>query len=175
MKVLGVDVGLRNCGYVLCEVRGLDIRLISEGQVQPDPARPLTEKLHNIFEVLQQEIQHHAPVALVVEKLYSHYRHPTTLGVLAQVRGVIALLAHQEGLDFYEYAPTRARKAFLGKGRGNSQQVKKMAENMTGRHFQSLHTADAYSLVVAFSHMHKFKQLMSQCHASRSAVLAPDK
>jgi len=164
MKVLGVDVGLRNCGYVLCEVRGLDIRLISEGEVQPNPLRPLTEKLYNIFDVLRQEIQKHAPAALVVEKLYSHYRHPTTLGVLAQVRGVIALLAHQEGLDFYEYAPTRARKAFLGKGRGDSQQVKKMAENVTGRQFQSLHTADAYSLVVAFAHTQKFKGLMTQIH-----------
>lgn len=161
MRVLGVDVGLRNCGYVLCEVKGLDIRVINEGEVQPDPVRPLAEKLHNIFDTLRQEIQGYAPTALIVEKLYSHYRHPTTLGVLAQVRGVIALLAYQEGLEFYEYAPTRARKAFLGKGRGNSQQVKKMAENVTGRHFYSLHTADAYSLVVAFAHTQKFQQLLS--------------
>lgn len=162
MKVLGVDVGLRSCGYVLCEVKGLDIHIISEGQVQPDPARPLTQKLYEIFEALRLEVKNHAPSALIVEKLYSHYRHPTTLGVLAQVRGVVALLAHQEGLDFYEYAPTRARKAFLGKGRGNSQQVKKMAENITRRIFKSLHTADAYSLVVAFAHTQKFKSMMSE-------------
>jgi len=162
MKVLGIDVGLRACGYVLCEVRGLSISLINEGQIQPQPARPLNEKLYQIFETLRRQIQIYAPTALVVEKLYSHYRHPTTLGVLAHVRGVVALLAYQEGLDFFEYSPTRARKAFLGKGRGDSAQVKKMAENVTGRQFKSLHTADAYSLVVAFSHTQKFKQLMRQ-------------
>ncbi len=159
MVVLGVDVGIRNCGYVLCNVRNLQVELVKEGQIRPDPLQPLPQKLNHIFEELEQQIIDYKPQALVVEKLYSHYRHPVTLGVLAQVRGVVALLAYQKGIGFFEFSPTRARKSFLGRGNVNSEQVKKMAENVTGKKFKSLHTADAFSLVVAFSHAQKMKKI----------------
>jgi crossover junction endodeoxyribonuclease RuvC len=159
MIVLGVDVGIRNCGYVLCNVKNLQVDLIKEGQVKPDSWLPLPQKLSHIFTGLEKEIIDHKPEALVVEKLYSHYRHPVTLGVLAQVRGVVALLAYQEKIGFFEYSPTRARKSFLGRGNVNSEQVKKMAENVTGKKFKSFHTADAFSLVVAFSHAQKMKKI----------------
>ena len=159
MRVLGVDVGLRNCGYVLCEVKNLDVDLVKEGQIKPDPKEAFPQKLNHIFAGLEKEINQYDPKVLVVEKLYSHYRHPTTLGVLAQVRGVVALLAYQRKIGFFEYSPTRARKSFLGKGNANSAQVKKMAENVTGKKFKSLHTADAFSLVVAFSHEQKMKRI----------------
>ena len=68
-------------------------------------------------------------------------------------------MAEKFGLEFYEFSPTRARKSFLGKGNANSLQVKKMAENILSRKFLSEHTADAFSLVVAFSHELKVKKL----------------
>ncbi len=159
MKVVGVDVGLRTCGYVVASVEKLEIEIIKEGQIKPNPKDNLPKKLSYIFEELERDFLQYKPKALIVEKLYSHYRHPTTLGVLAQVRGVVCLLAYQKGVEVFEYSPTRARKSFLGRGNVNSKQVKKMAENVTGRAFKSIHTADAFSLVVAFSHAEKFKNI----------------
>jgi len=159
MRVLGVDVGIRICGYVLCHVKNLKVDLIKEGQIKPDARNPLPQKFNHIFAELEKEINKHRPEAVVVEKLYSHYRHPVTLGILAQVRGVIALLAYQKEIGFFEFSPTRARKSFLGRGNVNSTRVKKMAENVTGKKFKSPHTADAFSLVVAFSHAQKMKKL----------------
>ncbi len=160
--VLGIDVGLRNLGYVLCKVDGLEVSVVKEGEVKPDPREALPKKLDYIFQQLSKEARQYRPKAIIVEKLYSHYRHPTTLGVLAQVRGVVALLAHQQGIDFFEYAPTRARKSFLGRGHANSQQVQRMAENITGRSFLSEHTADAFSLVVVFSHAQKLERILQK-------------
>jgi len=164
MKVLGVDVGLRTCGYVITVVKNLEVNLIKEGQIKPDPRLELPKKLSQIFQELKKEIREYKPETIVIEKLYSHYRHPTTLGILAQVRGVVVLLSDQEKIALFEYSPTRARKSFLGRGHANSEQVKKMAENVTGRKFNSLHTADAFSLVVAFSHSQKLNRLLkSSC------------
>ncbi len=159
MKVLAVDVGIQVCGYVICEVEKLRVDLIKEGQIKPQPKETLPQKLKDIFEKLEDQVKEYKPKAILAEKLYSHHRHPTTLGILAHVRGVVALLAQREGLEFFEFAPTRARKSFAGRGNINSMQVKKMAENLTGRKFQSTHTADAYSLAVAFSHMQKVKDI----------------
>jgi len=164
MVVLGVDVGLQTCGYVITAVKNLEVSLIKEGQIKPASRLELPQKLSYIFEKLKKEIQEWKPEVIVVEKLYSHYRHPTTLGILAQVRGVVVLLSDQEKISLFEYSPTRARKSFLGRGHANSQQVKKMAENVTGKKFDSLHTADAFSLVVAFSHDQKLSRLLkSSC------------
>lgn len=159
MLVLAVDVGIQVCGYVVCQVNGLDVTLVKEGEAKPPKKETLPSRINHIFEHLEEQVQQFEPEAIIVETLYSHYRHPTTLGVLAQVRGVVALLSHQKGLPFYEYPPTRARKSFVGRGNVTSAQVKKFAENITGKKFKSVHTADAYSLAVAFSHTQKYKKL----------------
>lgn len=156
MYVLAVDLGLRTCGYVVCEVKNLEVALKKEGQIKPNPKEGLPQKLNFIFTELKKEILSYRLSAIIVERLYSHYRHPATLGVLSQAKGVIALLAHKSGIDYFEFSPTRARKALLGKGNVNSSQIKKMAQNLTGHEFQSVHTADAFSLAVAFSHFKKF-------------------
>ncbi len=156
---MGIDVGFRRCGYVLCDIENSEINLIKEEELIPARYPELTQKLHYIFTSLGREVETFKPQAILVEKLYSHYRHPTTLGLLAQVRGVVALLAAQRNLDFLEFSTTRVRKAFLGRGNVNSFQVKRMAENIARRVFKSTHTADAFSLVVAFSHLQKFKRL----------------
>lgn len=160
MRILAIDVGIQVCGYVMCEVNNLDVSLLKEDEIKPSRGNSLPQKLNHIFDELEKEIRQYNPGAVAVEKLYSHYRHPTTLGVLAQVRGVVTLLAYRRNLDFFEYSPTRARKSFMGKGNASSEQVKKMAENLTGKKFMSEHTADAYSLVVAFSHSEKYRKIL---------------
>ncbi|UCD14963.1 MAG: crossover junction endodeoxyribonuclease RuvC [Candidatus Omnitrophota bacterium] len=162
MVVLGVDIGIRVCGYCVCKVKNLDINLIKEGEIEPPKKYLLPQKINFIFENLEKEFNEYNPAAIIVEKLYSHYRHPTTLGILAQVRGAIALLSFRKSVEFFEYSPTRARKSFLGKGNVNSEQVKKMAENVMGKEIKSTHTADAFSLVVAFSHAQKVQNLLAR-------------
>jgi len=159
MVVVGIDVGLQVCGCVVCDVRGLDAHILKEDEVRTQTSQTFAQKLNFIFESLRAHVDRYQPQAIVVEKLYSHYRHPVTLGILAQVRGVVVLLAERSAVELFEYSPTRARKSFLGKGGAKSFQVKKMAENMCQRPFMSDHTADAFSLVIAFAHMQKVKNL----------------
>ena len=159
MIVCGIDVGLLVCGYCICEVQNAKVHLMKEGEIKTTKKQEFPEKLEFIYEELHKEIENYRPSAIILEKLYSHHRHPTTLGILAQVRGVVVLLSRKSHTDLFEYAPTRARKAFLGKGSANSLQVKKMAENFIGADMKSLHTADAFSLVIAFAHEEKVRNL----------------
>ncbi len=159
MRVLAVDVGLRISGYVICEVHNFNVKLIHEGEIKPSRVKDLPGRLFFIYARLREVIKDFRPQALILEKLYSHYRHPTTVSLLSQVRGAILILVKEYSMDFYEYSPTRARKSFLGKGSARSYQVKKMAENVLGREIKSQHTADAFSLAVAFSNHLKKKKL----------------
>ncbi|MCM8774329.1 MAG: crossover junction endodeoxyribonuclease RuvC [Candidatus Omnitrophica bacterium] len=160
MIVLGIDVGLRVTGYVICDVKNNNVKLIKEGEIKPSLSTKLPRRLLYIYKELSEIISIYNPQVAVGEKLYSHYRHPTTVALLAQVRGVILFVIENFGLDFYEYSPARVRKSFLGKGNANSLQIKRMAENILGKSLISQHTADAFSLVVAFSHIHRFDKIL---------------
>ena len=70
MKVLGVDVGLRTCGYVLCEVKKLEIDVIKEEEIKPNPRYLLPQRLNLVFEELEKEIIKYNLEAIVVEMLY---------------------------------------------------------------------------------------------------------
>lgn len=162
MVVLGIDIGLRVSGYVVCAITGRQVTLIQEGEVGTKNFHSLPKRLLYIYERFVKVIEDNRPQLVILEKLYSHYRHPTTVVLLGQARGVVVFLTAKYGLDFFECSSTRARKSFLGRGSGTSSQVKKMAENILGRPMISPHTADAYSLVVTFSHMQKYKRLKGQ-------------
>jgi crossover junction endodeoxyribonuclease RuvC len=112
-----------------------------------------------IYDELDRLIKVRAPGVVVVETLYSHYRHPATLGVLAQVKGIVAMLAQRNKLRYCEFSTTRARKSFMGTGSADSGRVKKMAENLVSKKFMSVHTADAFSLVSAFAAEEATKKL----------------
>lgn len=159
MLVLAVDVGIATCGYVICEVCGRQIKLIKENEIKPKTSRKVPEKLYEIFKSLEKEVKSYNLDAITTETLYAHHRHPTTLGVLAQVKGVVGLLAQMYNIPCQDFSTTRARKSFMGKGNVDSIRVKKMAENLCQAKFKSVHTADAYSLVSAFAHEEAVKNL----------------
>lgn len=162
MIILAIDAGIQTCGYAVVGIRGNDVHLIKQGETKPRQKDTMPQKLNAIIESLDVEVAEYKPQAIVVETLYSHHRHPVTLGILAQVKGAIAVFSHRWGIDYFEFSTTRARKSFLGKGNVDSQRVKKMAENMTGTTFDSVHTADAYSLAAAFAHEWRFNRLCRQ-------------
>jgi len=153
MIVIGVDVGLKTTGFVVCKIAKDRVTLIKQGEIITSAKDNLPKRLNLIFKKLAKTIKKYQPQIIVLEKLYSHYRHPTTLGVLAQVRGVIVLLSSFYKLALYEYLPTEVKKAIVGRGNASTGQVKRMIENVfLKKKIKSNHVADAFSLVVAFSH-----------------------
>ncbi len=170
MLVLAVDIGLRVNGYVVCVVDTRKVELIKEGEIKPPVKSAFAKRLFFIHKGVSKIIENYKPEALILEKLYSHHRHPTTVSLLAQVRGAILILTEVYKIGFYEYSTTRIRKSFLGKGSARSYQVKKAAENILGMELKSKHIADAFSLASAFSHTLAGERLISQPELSRIKV-----
>jgi len=162
MIILAVDVGIQVCGYAVCAINSAQVNLIKQGEIKPEPKNSMPQKLNFIIDGLTAAVNEHKPCVVVVETLYSHHRHPATLGVLAQVKGAIAVFTQKWSVDYVEYSSTRARKGFIGKGNVDSSRVKKMAEGISGQTFKSVHTADAFSLAFAFAHEYRFRKIIEQ-------------
>jgi len=172
MKILGVDPGLLVTGYGLIEIRSAcegPEALMETGTIEPDSQTSLPQRLGNIYRNLDQIVREYRPAVLVLEKLYSHYRHPTTACLLGHVRGVIILLGEDRRLRVVEHSPKRIRKVLTGNGNASKEQVREFV----ARHFKiksaqlTLDASDAIALALGFARMESHKHLIP---AGKTAV-----
>lgn len=157
MRILGVDPGLRACGYGAIEKNASSISLIEAGVVTTDATQNIAERLNEIYSSFFELINEIKPEVLVLEKIYAHWRHPATAFVLGQARGVICLLCAQNNIRLFEYLPTRIKKAIVGQGHAGKPQVKKMIEGLLKikNTAYAFDVSDALALAVAHAQINK--------------------
>ncbi len=128
MRVLGIDPGLQVTGYGLVQTRGAKCRVVEAGVVRSDESQPLEQRLRKIHRSVRDIVRELEPDTIVVEQLYSHYRHPTTAILMGHARGVMFLAAADGGVPVVSYSATRIKKALTGNGRASKEQVQRMVQ-----------------------------------------------
>ncbi len=159
MKILGIDPALTITGYGIIDLKKNRLSLLDAGIVATSPKLTLPERLNKIHRTLSKLIFDIKPDVVVLEKLYAHYRHPTTAYILGQARGVICLACAQENVPLVEYAATRVKKAVVGYGLASKHQVQRMVANILNLNISSLpkytDVTDALALAIAHSYIVK--------------------
>ena len=124
-RVLGIDPGLRLTGYgaVVLPEDAVEPALVEAGVIQLDGRQKVEQRLHQLYEDLDQIMKQLMPTCVVVEKLYAHYNHPRTAILMAHARGVILLCAQQHGLSVVHLPSTEVKKAVTGHGHASKQQI----------------------------------------------------
>lgn len=157
MRILGVDPAMSVTGYGVVEFSKDKRVLISAGIIKTDPRKSLAERLAYIYEDIHTIILKTKPQMMVLEKLYAHYRHPTTAYILGHARGVIALACAQAGIPLIEYAATRVKKAIVGDGLAAKYQVQRMVAGILNLKLELLprytDVTDALALAIAHSYI----------------------
>ncbi|MBL7071363.1 MAG: crossover junction endodeoxyribonuclease RuvC [Candidatus Omnitrophica bacterium] len=154
MRVLGIDPGLNITGYGLIEGDGRKLRLVEAGVIRTSSEEPIKERLKRIYDGLSDLIEEYRPQALVLEKIYSHYKHPVTSILMGHARGVVCLLCGKYDLELVNYASTHMKRSIAGKGRATKKQVGGMVKTLLGlkRRPEPEDVTDA--LALAISHLH---------------------
>ena len=156
MRILGVDPALSITGYGVIEFKHHTPRLIEAGIVRTDSRQEIAKRLYKIYQALLKLVDELKPDVLVLEKLYAHYRHPTTAYQLGHARGVVCLLCAVKNIPLVEYAATRVRKAVLGRGNASKLQVQRMVmhalalESLPPKYMD---VTDALALAIAHTHV----------------------
>ncbi len=160
MLILGIDPGLNITGYGLIDSQKDGFVLKQAGFIKTKAADGLPKRLSQIYTTLSGLLDSYKPDAIVLEKLYSHYRHPVTASLLGHARGVICMLAEQKHVPFFEYPATRVKKMTTGSGHASKIQIQKMIEHTMGIDKASLgpmDTTDAISLAVTHAYISRLK------------------
>jgi len=126
IRVLGIDPGLNATGYGAIDISDRIARLLEGGVIRPGPAQdPLESRLAVLYEGILEIVEEFKPEAVALEKLYSHYEHPSTAIMMGHARGVICLAAAQKSVPVFSYAATEIKSCLTGNGRASKQQMQR--------------------------------------------------
>jgi len=159
MKILGIDPALTVTGYGLIQARGNKLVLIEAGVIMTSSKQSMPKRLNKIFSAISKLISDTHPETLVLEKLYAHYRHPTTAFLLGQARGVICLAAAMNNIPLIEYGATRMKKAIVGSGLASKEQIQRMVAGVFNLKELPKYNdvTDALALAIAHSYIARVK------------------
>ncbi len=162
MLILGIDPGLNTTGYGIIEDNQNKLKFIEAGFIKTSANDNIDNRLFKLHKDLTEIIKRHKLDAVVLEKLYAHYKHPITACLLGHARGTICLVCAQNNIALFEYAATRTKKAILGRGSASKLQIQQMVLNLlnlTGKNSVSLDITDALSLAIAHHYILKSDKL----------------
>lgn len=149
MRVMGIDPGLRNCGWGIIDVDGPRQRHVANGTVRPE-GKAMAERLLSLHQLLSAVLLRFAPDACAVEQTFVNRDGAGTLK-LGQARGVVMLVPAQAGIVVGEYAPNAVKKTVVGVGHADKGQIAHMVKmQLPGCDPHSPDAADA--LAIALCH-----------------------
>lgn len=129
---LGIDPGLGTTGYGVLRFLPGSVELMDAGVVRSSARDPIPDRLNELYSGILEVMDCHHPSAMGMEKLYAHYRHPTTAIRMAHARGVLCLAAVQRGVRLVSLPATRVKKLVTGNGRASKEQVSGMVRHLLG-------------------------------------------
>lgn len=162
MIILGVDPGSLVTGVAVLAMKGNSFQAL-EGHAIRLGTQELGEKLLTLEKELLARIDSFKPEVMAVEKVFHGVNVRSSL-LLGHVRGVILLCAARRGLPVEEYAPAEVKKAVVGTGRADKEQVQYMVRQLLGlRELPKPHDiADAYALAICHAHCAPMRHLALQ-------------
>ncbi|MBZ0269137.1 crossover junction endodeoxyribonuclease RuvC [bacterium] len=151
MIVLGVDPSTVATGWGILDGNSRSARAVDFGTLRAPSRKPLDERLHLIYTGLV-EVLAAAPIQHVALESPFLARNVKTAFALGQVRGVILLAVRQAGLPVCEYAPLEIKRAAVGYGAADKDQVAHMMTRILGLQEAPDHDA-ADALATAWCHL----------------------
>ena len=152
MRVMGLDPGLRALGWGVVDVSGSRLTHVANGICKTGQG-PLGMRLVSLFEELSEIFTRFAPDHAAVEQTFVNKNGAATLK-LGQARGIAMLVPSRAGIVVGEYAPNAVKKAVVGVGHADKQQVDHMVRmQLPGVDIEGPDAADALAVAICHAHM----------------------
>ena len=147
MRVIGIDPGLVRTGWGVIEMSGSRLRHVANGTCQAK-GKDLAERLANLYDLIEDVFARYAPEAAAVEHTFVNKDAAGTLK-LGQARAIALLVPARAGLKVGEYAPNAVKKAVVGVGHAQKQQVEHMVKlQFPGVKLDGPDAADAVAIAI---------------------------
>lgn len=165
MKIIGIDPGSSFTGWGIIEDKSGVLSLIDCGVIRPKSKgkENFAVRISFIYKALLEIIDYYKPEEAAIEQVFTAKNALTALK-LGQARGVAVAACANFDIPIFDYVPTSVKKALVGAGRADKEQVAFMIGkilNMNVKRFR-LDTTDALGVAVCHSSMRRFYSLTSK-------------
>ena len=152
MRIVGIDPGIIRTGYGVIDSDG-SFRLIEAGTIETKSNESFPSRLEAIHQGVRDLLRDTHPDILVLEKIFAHYKHPTTGILMGHARGVICLAAQQEGVPLVNIPSTRVKKAVISHGHASKRQIQMAVQGFLGlkKPPSPMDVSDALAIALAFA------------------------
>jgi crossover junction endodeoxyribonuclease RuvC len=158
-RILGIDPGLVSTGWGIIESKGASLSFIGCGTIAPNVKLPLSERLAFLHHELNKIIAQHQPQTAAIEETFVTQNGASTLK-LGQARGALIVTLAANNLPVAEYATRLVKKAIVGTGTADKNQMGQMVGVLLPAAREPLkackHDA-ADALAIAICHAHQAK------------------
>jgi crossover junction endodeoxyribonuclease RuvC len=153
MRIFGIDPGSERTGYGCIESDGSRHRLVVCGALAAPAQTAFPDRLLVIHAGLARLLAEHRPDCIAIESVF-HAKNVRSALKLGHARGVALLAASQAGVTVVEYAPAEIKRAVVGYGRAEKQQVGRMIKLLLGLETVPAPHDAADALAAAVCHVH---------------------
>lgn len=162
MIIIGLDPGTRITGFGIIKVSGNQYQALDYGCIRPPSKDLLTDRYLIIYNALEEIIEKYKPDALVIETQYVKENIQSAIK-LGMVRGIAIIVAKKRGIPVFEYAPTKAKLAVVGRGHASKAQVQRMVQVLLrlSQLPEPEDAADALALAICHAHSAQHRELMA--------------
>src|SRR3569832_1760239 len=115
VRIIGIDPGLRRCGWGVIESEGNRLRFVACGTVMPAVNANLADRLTKLLAGLRALIELHRPDEAAVEETFVNAGARSALQ-LGQARSVALMTPASMGLFVGDYAANLVKKSIVGTG-----------------------------------------------------------
>jgi crossover junction endodeoxyribonuclease RuvC len=127
LRILGLDPSLASTGWGIIEVSGNKISYVADGVITTDAKTAASERLVKLHQGICDVIEQYKPDEAAIEEVFMNSNPQSSLK-LGQARGVIMLAPARYGLTVAEYDPNKIKKAVVGVGHAQKDQVGMMVK-----------------------------------------------
>ena len=124
-RIIGIDPGLVSTGWGIIESKGSALTFVGCGTIAPKKTVPLSERLLFLHRELTALLTLHTPTHAAIEETFVTANGASTLK-LGQARGALIVTLSAGGLPVAEYATRLVKKAIVGTGTADKNQMGQM-------------------------------------------------
>jgi crossover junction endodeoxyribonuclease RuvC len=159
VRIIGIDPGLRRCGWGIIESTGNRIAFVAAGTITPPTDIALAERLVLLHRGIGEVLDLHRPDEAAVEETFVSAGARSALQ-LGQARGVVLMTPALRGLPVGEYAANLVKKSVVGTGHAEKGQIQMMIKILLpAANFKGADAADALAIAVCHAHHRAVRQI----------------
>ncbi len=153
MKVLGLDPGTTATGFGIVSFESGRLALEQCGVWRPPSRLGFPGRLDFLLTAAVELLNDCHPAAVSVETVFAARNIASALK-LSHARGVLLAAASRCAVPVFEYEPRLVKKALVGYGQAEKEQVRAMVLSLLARHRARVPLDAADALALAICHVH---------------------